>query len=132
MLLFQIDPHSGVPVYRQVMDQVRYHLAAGTLAPGRQLPSIRELARSLAVNPATIVKAYSELAHLNIIEIRHGRGAFIHPDPPVMPADERRARLRQLTNQLVVEARQLGAGEKEIRDALEQTLNEINPEPPET
>ena len=126
MLLFTINPHSGVPVYRQIMDQVRYHLAAGTLAPGTQLPSIRELAASLAVNPATIAKAYGELEHDGVIELQRGRGAFIHATPPSMTRDQRRQRLRQHAERLAVEARQLGADDAEIRTALDQALTQLN------
>jgi GntR family transcriptional regulator len=126
MLLFTINPHSGVPVYRQIMDQVRYHLAAGSLVPGQQLPSIRELAHTLAVNPATIAKAYSELEHDRVIEMQRGRGAFIHASPPSMPRDQRRQRLRNLAERLAVEARQLGADDAEIRLALDQALTQLN------
>lgn len=126
MLLFSINPHSGVPVYRQIMDQVRYHLAAGTLAPGQQLPSIRELAHKLAVNPATIAKAYSELEHDGVIEMQRGRGAFVRANPPSMPRDQRRQRLRTLAERLAVEARQLGADDAEIRSALDQALTQLN------
>ncbi len=125
MLLFQIDPHSGVPVYRQIMDQVRYHLAAGTLAPGTQLPSIRELARTLAVNPTTIVKAYTELEHDQVIELRRGLGAFVSADPPVMGAAERRRRLRELAGQLAVEARQMGAADDAILEAVRRALGRL-------
>lgn len=128
MLLFQIDPHSGVPVYRQIMDQVRYHLAAGTLKPGQQLPSIRELAGSLAVNPTTIVKAYTELEHDNVIDLRRGLGAFVSASPPVMGAAERRRRLRALAGRLAVEARQMGAGDEDILEAVRQELGRL-PEP---
>lgn len=128
MLLFQIDPHSGVPVYRQIMDQVRYHLAAGTLKPGQQLPSIRELAGSLAVNPTTIVKAYTELEHDNVIDLRRGLGAFVSASPPVMDAAERRRRLRTLAGRLAVEARQMGAGDEDIIEAVRQELGRL-PEP---
>ena len=77
MLYIKINPHSGVPVYRQVMDQIRYYVGSGTLKPGARLPSIRELARALAVNPTTVVKAYTELQHAGIIDMKHGKGAFL-------------------------------------------------------
>ncbi len=126
MAIFTINPHSGVPVYRQIMDQVRYQLAAGTLAPGQQLPSIRELAHTLAVNPATIAKAYSELEHDGVIELQRGRGAFIHAHPPAMPRDQRRQRLRTLAERMAVEARQTGADDAEICAALDQALIHLN------
>ena len=69
MLHFQINPHSGVPVYRQMIDQVNYYVASDALKAGDQLPSIRELAQSLAINPTTVVRVYTELEHEGVIEI---------------------------------------------------------------
>ena len=106
----QIDPHSGLPVYRQVMDQIRYYVASGVLRAGEQLPSIRELARRLSVNPATVVKAYTELEHAGVIEISHGRGAFVSDSAGRMSDAQRKKALRQVARQLAVEAHQMGAG----------------------
>lgn len=77
MLHIQMDPHCGIPVYRQIMDQIRYHVAAGRLGTGDRLPSVRELAKYLHINPTTIVKAYTELQHAGDIEMLHGKGAFV-------------------------------------------------------
>ena len=80
MLHLQINPNSGVPVYRQVMEQVKYYVASGLLAPGAQLPSVPNLATSLVVNPATIIKAYGELQHEDIVEMevrKWGRVNFL-------------------------------------------------------
>ena len=125
MLHFQLSIHSGVPVYRQLMDQIRHYVAAGVLAAGDQLPSIRELAKFLAVNPTTIVKAYGELAHDGVIEIRHGRGAFVADSLPAWPADRRRERLQALATQLAVEARQMGAADDEPLEALRSALEAL-------
>jgi GntR family transcriptional regulator len=132
MLHFQIDLHSGVPVYRQLMDQIRYYVASGALRAEDQLPSIRELARVLAVNPATVVKAYTELEHEGIIEARQGRGAFVSAKGPIMPAGQRRERLRVLATQLAVEARQMGAGETEAVAAVQQAFRQLSSSPNET
>jgi GntR family transcriptional regulator len=105
----QIDPHSGFPVYRQMMDQIRYYVASGVLAPGDQLPSIRDLAQKLAVNPTTVVKAYSELAHAGVIEMRHGKGVFVAQHSLRMSDREREKALRRLARQLAVEAAQMSA-----------------------
>jgi GntR family transcriptional regulator len=105
----QIDPHSGFPVYRQMMDQIRYYVASGVLAPGDQLPSIRDLAQKLAVNPTTVVKAYSELEHAGVIEMRHGKGVFVAQHSLRMSDREREKALRRLARQLAVEAAQMSA-----------------------
>ncbi|MBU6399193.1 MAG: GntR family transcriptional regulator [Verrucomicrobia bacterium] len=108
-LHYQIDAHSGVPVYRQIMDQTKYYAASGALAAGEQLPSIRELARQLCVNPTTVVKAYTELEHEAVIEMRHGRGVFVAAAPAPMSEREQTKALRRLARQLAVEAAQMNA-----------------------
>jgi GntR family transcriptional regulator len=126
MLHFQIDPHSGVPVYRQLMDQIKYYVAAGALKPEDQLPSIRELAEHLAVNPTTIVKAYTELQHEQVIEMRHGKGAFVSGGAERLSDREREKALRRLARQLAVEAVQMGASADLVRRVLNEELNEIS------
>ena len=130
MLHFQLNIHSGVPVYRQLMDQIRHYVAAGALAAGDALPSIRELARALAVNPTTIVKAYGELGHEGVIVIRHGLGAFVAESQPVWSAARRRERLQALAAQLAVEARQMGASDLDALAALRFALERLDPPPP--
>jgi GntR family transcriptional regulator len=131
MLHFQLNVHSGVPVYRQLMDQIGHYVAAGALVPGDQLPSIRELAKALAVNPTTIVKAYGELEHEGLIEMRHGRGAFVAARVPAWPPERRRERLQTLASQLAVESRQMGATDAEALAALHQAFDVLgNPNNP--
>ena len=122
MLHFQLSVDSGVPVYRQLMEQIRHYVAGGALGAGDALPSIRELAKSLAVNPTTIVKAYGELEHEGVIVIHHGRGAFVADHPPAWPAARRRERLQALATQLAVEARQMGAPDAEALAVLRHAL----------
>ena len=125
MLHFQLSMDSGVPVYRQLMEQVRHYVAGGVLGAGDGLPSIRELARALAVNPTTIVKAYGELEHEGVIVLRHGRGAFVAEHPPKWPEARRRERLEVLATQLAVEARQMGASDEEAMEALQHALDTL-------
>ena len=108
-LHYHIDSHSGVPVYRQIMDQTKYYIASGALRPGDQLPSIRELSRQLCVNPTTVVKAYTELEHDEVIEMRHGRGVFVAEETAPMSEREQTKVLRRLARQLAVEAAQMSA-----------------------
>jgi GntR family transcriptional regulator len=122
----QIDPHSGLPVYRQIMDQVRYYVASGVLQPGDQLPSIRELANKLAVNPTTIVKAYSELEHAGVIEMRHGKGVFVAQHSMRMSDREREKALRRLARQLAVEAAQMSAPTPLVVRIVEEELAHLN------
>ena len=71
-MLIVVDPHNGIPVYRQVMDQIRFHIASGLLAPGDELPSTRSLSSQLGVNPMTISKSYSFLEKEHVLERRPG------------------------------------------------------------
>ncbi|MDA1274234.1 MAG: GntR family transcriptional regulator [Verrucomicrobia bacterium] len=125
MLHFQIDPHSGIPVYRQLMDQIKYYVAAGTLRPGDQLPSIRELSHALAVNPTTIVKAFSELGHEDVIQIRHGKGAFVAESAYQHSERQREKALRRLARQLAVEAVQMGASMEQVIQVLNEEISDI-------
>src|SRR5436190_22496584 len=76
-MLFRPIPSSGVPIYLQLMEQVKHSIETGALRPGEQLPGIRPLAEELVVNPNTVAKAYRELEHEGVIELRQGAGAFV-------------------------------------------------------
>src|SRR3954447_4606343 len=76
-MLFRPNPSSGVPIYLQLMEQVKHSIETGALRPGEQLPGIRPLAEELVINPNTVAKAYRELEHEGIVELRQGTGAFI-------------------------------------------------------
>jgi GntR family transcriptional regulator len=125
MLHFQINPHSGVPVYRQMIDQVKYYIASGTLNPGDQLPSIRELAQKLAINPTTVVRVYSDLEHEGILEMRHGKGAFVTNSGHQMSATQRERTLRKLARQLAVEAVQMGAPASQVLKVVREELADL-------
>jgi GntR family transcriptional regulator len=109
MLHLQLDPHSGIPVFRQMMDQIKYYAASGALQPGDRLPSIRELAKGLSVNPTTVVKAYTELEHEGVIERKQGKGVYLRELEHGMSDAERREALRRLARQLAIETVQMGA-----------------------
>jgi len=128
ILHIQLDAHSGLPVYRQVMDQIRCYAASGALRPGAQLPSIRELARALAVNPATIVKAYTELQHEGLLEIKQGKGAFLAESAPTLPARQVRRVLAQLARALAVRAAQMGADPQAVLDAVRGEMERLRHE----
>ena len=126
MLHFQINPSSGVPVYRQIMDQVKYYVVSGALRYGDQVPSIRELARALAVNPTTIVKAYTELEHEGVIERKQGKGAFVTDSSRTMSSAKQTAALRPQARQLAIEAGQMGAPEDLVLRIVDEELKQVN------
>src|SRR6266446_2343716 len=76
-MIFKPNPASGVPIYLQLMEQVKHSIETGALRPGEQLPGIRPLAEQLVINPNTVAKAYRELEHEGVIDLRHGAGAFV-------------------------------------------------------
>jgi GntR family transcriptional regulator len=123
-LRFSVHPFSGLPIYRQVMDQVHALIAGGRLAPGELLPSVRQMAAELQVNMMTISKAYARLESEGLIERVRGTGMRVRPAAaPSAPADRQR-RLRPLIEQVVLRARQLQLADAETIDLLRSALEE--------
>ena len=117
-MFLHIDPANGLAIYDQIVRQVKFAVAQGVLAAGDLAPSVRELARELAVNPNTVARAYAELARDGLIETRPGRGVFVAPRRRVFAAAEARRRLEPLLNSLISEATALGLGPDELKEAL--------------
>jgi DNA-binding transcriptional regulator YhcF (GntR family) len=114
---FRLDLHSGVPVYRQIMDQVRGAMASGTLASGDQLPTVRQLAVDLAINPNTVVRAYRELELGGLLETHQGTGTFISTKKLVRADAERERQLNQIAADAVARAGTIGST---LQDLIEQ------------
>jgi GntR family transcriptional regulator len=114
---FQLDLHSGMPVYRQIMDQVRGGVASGLLAAGDQLPTVRQLAVDLEINPNTVVRAYRELEFGGLIETQQGTGTFISAQKMKRADAERERQLAQIVADCVSRA---GAAGFTIEDLLEE------------
>jgi len=114
-----IDPRSPTPLYEQIAARVRMAVAAGELVPGDALPSVRSLARSLRVNPATVVQAYRDLAADGFVELRHGQGTFIQEVPSFLRDEERAAQATKLVRKLLQDAARMGIGVEELTRALQ-------------
>ena len=114
---FRLDLQSGVPVYRQVIDQVMGGIAAGALAPGDQLPTVRQVAVDLSINPNTVVRAYRELEIRGVLETQQGTGTFVSHQKVKRDDVERERQLNQLVGEFVSRA---GASGFTIKDLLEQ------------
>src|SRR5438034_11482307 len=115
MITFQLNPKSGVPIYRQIQDQIRYGIASGLLNPGEQLPTVRALAVELSVNPNTVIKAYSELEREGILTTEQGSGTFVAPQTPaVLSKSQRRAKLESLCSDFLGQAARYGCPSVEI------------------
>jgi GntR family transcriptional regulator len=122
-LVFRIDAGSGVPLYRQLVAQVRRDVTLGRLAAGAQLPTLREVVDALAINPNTVVKAYAELEHQGLVVRRQGMGTFITAAPPagslVAPPAVRDSFFRWLRR-----AREAGLSSEQIRMLVLAALDE--------
>ena len=117
---FHIDPASGVPFYRQVIDQIKYAIARGELRPGDQLPTVRQLAVDLAINPNTVSKAYSQLEILDILQTQQGSGTFISPQKVEVSELERQRKLDSLCRAFISGATSYGFTLDELIEALRE------------
>ena len=123
-MLIVVDPHSGVPVYRQLMDQIKFHIASGILKPGDELPSTRGLSAELGVNPMTISKAYSFLEREDVIERRPGRPLVVRAMGATGLQDQRMEQVRQSLAATVTVVRQLDVDAGEAVRLFEEMLRE--------
>mgnify|MGYP005857890159 CR=1 FL=1 len=121
MASFALNPHSGVPIYRQIQDQIRYAIAAGRLNPGEQLPTVRALAVDLSVNPNTVIRAYTELEREGVVTTEQGTGTFVAPQKTSIPESQRKAKLEALCLEFLAHA---GAHGFTAR-AVEQTIRQL-------
>lgn len=121
-MLLVIDPHSGVPAYRQLMDQVKFHVAGGLLRPGEELPSTRQLSAELNLNPMTISKAYMLLEAEGIVERRRGQPLVVKAQSGSDPQQLRLDQFRQHLLPAVTAARQLGIPAAEALLAFQTLL----------
>lgn len=121
--MFRLDAGSGVPIYRQLMEQVRREVMLGRLAAGDQLPPLREVVDALAINPNTVVKAYAELEHAGLVVRRQGMGTFVTAAPPpgalVAPPAVRDSLLRWVRR-----ARAAGLSREQIRALVSMALDD--------
>jgi GntR family transcriptional regulator len=121
-ILLRPNPSLGVPIYLQLMEQVKHAIETGALRPGDQLPGIRPLAEELVVNPNTVAKAYRELEHEGVIELRQGAGAFVSVRPMGRkPADAVRT-AQPIVRAAVERLRARGFSDEEIRRLFEAEL----------
>src|SRR3954453_17175505 len=121
-MLLKPNPSSGVPIYLQLMEQVKHSIETGALRPGEQLPGIRPLAEELVINPNTVAKAYRELENEGVLELRHGAGAFVAGNARVRKLADT-LRFGQATGAGAVEKlRGRGLADEEIRRLFEAEL----------
>jgi GntR family transcriptional regulator len=115
---FRLDPHTGVPVYRQIIDQVQGAIAMGVLRSGDQLPTVRLVAVELAINPNTVMRAYRELEIRGFLDTQQGTGTFVADRPDSITQEDRERMLFQLVGEFVARAGAAGVGVEELMSAL--------------
>ncbi len=122
MIEFKLDLKSGVPFHRQIVDQIRYGIASERLLPGEQLPTVRDLAVQLQVNPNTVRKAYSELEILGILDTQQGTGTFVSQHEVQIGEAERNRMLGQICDEFIARGHQYNLTLKEIVGHLQRRL----------
>src|SRR5579863_7994311 len=121
MTFFRLNASSGVPIYVQLMEQIKHAVETGALCPGDQLPTIRALAQELVMNSNTVVRAYRELEHEGVVELRHGLGAFISLSVSARGKVMRQA--KHIVESAIERLQALGITEQEMRRLFESELS---------
>ena len=126
-----ISPHDGVPIYLQIVNQVKYLVASGRLAPGAEMPPIRSLAEELMVNPNTVARAYRELEMAGLVEKRRTAGTYVSDAGSPLARRERMKILAERIDALLAEARQMNVSSDEVVELLRQRDQAMQPRPQE-
>ena len=124
-MYIRLDNQSGEAFYRQIVEQVKYQIAAGQIQPGQKLPSIRELASELSINTRTVVKAYEQLRADGLAVMRQGQGVFVTENQAVSPSGLRQSQIEEMAKRLFAEGRRIGATKEEIMRVIEQVASRI-------
>jgi GntR family transcriptional regulator len=119
-MVFHLNPASGVPLYLQLIEQVKHKIEAGILSPGDQLPSVRQIAEELLINPNTVARAYRELEHEGIVDLKHGSGAYVRDS--VIGPSQHMQKARTLVRSSLDRLESLDLSEDEIRRLVESEL----------
>jgi GntR family transcriptional regulator len=128
MITFQLDPKSGVPIYRQIQDLIRYGIASGLLTPGEQLPTVRALAVELSVTPSTVIKAYSELEREGILTTEQGSGTFVAEQPMALLSEgKRQAKLDSLCSEFLAQVARYGFSPEDILRTIQDLIERRSP-----
>jgi GntR family transcriptional regulator len=121
-----ISTHDGVPVYLQIVNQVKYLVAAGRLAAGEELPSVRTLAEQLVINPNTVARAYLELERAGVVVKRHGSGTYVSEEGSPLARKERMKLLTQRADALLAEARHMDVALDEVITLIKDRHKNLN------
>jgi GntR family transcriptional regulator len=120
--MFHVRPESGEPIYYQLIRQIKHAVTSGLLNPGDQMPTVRELAARLLINPNTAARAYRELIHDGVLAATQGGGTFVKMEPQPLVRTERERRLEPFIQQLVAEAQVLGISDEGLLRQIKAAL----------
>lgn len=120
-----VDPSDAVPVWKQIEEGMRRLVATGAMPRGAPVPSVRELAKNLRVNPATVAKAYQRLSEAGVLKVKRGEGTFVEENPPALRRGERREALREGAGRYASLAYTLGAAREEAADELDNAWKDL-------
>ena len=123
-LLIRVDPKSDVPIFLQIVHEVKSAIARGGYMSGEVIPSVRQMAAQVLVNPNTVARAYRELKRDGVLNTRRGLGVFVSDDAKDICRDDRRNDAHSTLARLAAEARRAGISDAEIRDRLERVLRD--------
>jgi GntR family transcriptional regulator len=126
-MFVRIERDSSVPISRQLADQIRAQCLSGTLVAGARIPSVRQLARDLAVNQNTVLRVYERLTAERLLEVRHGDGTFVSDTVPKWRLKRQRERLAEEWQRIVHEGRMLGLSNDELRALFDESLKKEVP-----
>ncbi|MGA2062540.1 MAG: GntR family transcriptional regulator [Thermoguttaceae bacterium] len=120
-----LNHHSGEPIYRQIVEAIKYKIVSGQVAVDEKLPSIRSLAEELKINPRTMMKAYEELQHAGLVVMRQGQGVFVSANQGTTPESLRRKAIGEMARRMLSEAFRLGASREEILNYIQAEANKM-------
>ena len=123
--LLRVDPAEAMPIWRQIEEGLRRLVASRALAPGALVPSVRDLARDLGVNPNTVVKAYQRLVEGGVLTVRRGEGTYVADAPPALQAEDRARRLQEAALRFAGSALGAGATQGEAARALASAWKDL-------
>lgn len=124
-MFIRIEPSSSVPIYRQIIDQIKYQVATGVLKEGDKVPSVRELAAKLAVNQNTVLKVYNELCRENVLKIERGDGTYVSSNKQTISAAERKKAVAKVLREAAVQAIHLEISVEQTKELLEKEYQTI-------
>ncbi len=125
-MFFHVDPHNGLAIYDQIVRQIKFAVAGGILKSGEMIPSVRELARELAINPNTIARAYRQLQDDRVLQAVRGTGLEVATGAAERCRNERRKLIRDRLRQVLLEARQSHLHWRELREMVEKELSAVD------